>query len=316
MSSHSIRQIQSFVNQVQSQLSLAAIQEASSAADDFRDLQERLVNQIGQAAAAIQASLASRNLSPADLAIRSRRAYQWLLFLSEQETLASHLDALQRINLYLPRIKPAKGTVLQFAFYHQGPLYKIRQDGGIVSLSAQESFIRAPDGILQALLLIALAPPSPDSRQAVRDFTFQEPYQRTRHRLEYLGIPLDSYAAGSMYHLGQIFDRVNQAYFEGRLARPHLVWSSRLTHRKFGHYQWDTDTVMVSSSLDQPSVPALAVEFVMYHELLHKKLGARRGKRNRIAHTSRFRQLEDQFKGIDEARRLLNSIARKGARRS
>ena len=87
-----------------------------------------------------------------------------------------------------------------------------------------------------------------------------------------------------------------------------------MTHRKFGHYQWDTDTVMVSSSLDRPSIPEMVVDFVIYHELLHKKIGAKQANQNRIAHTREFREAEAEFLHGDKARRILNRLSRKRAR--
>ena len=59
------------------------------------------------------------------------------------------------------------------------------------------------------------------------------------------------------------------------IQRPGLVWSRQLTGRKFGHYDFIQDTVMLSRTLDHHDVPALLVDYIMYHELLHKKHGIR-----------------------------------------
>lgn len=101
------------------------------------------------------------------------------------------------------------------------------------------------------------------------------------------------------------------AYFNERLPEPHLVWNKQFTVRKFGHYQWDTDTVMVSRTLDQRRVPEFVVDYVMYHELLHKKLGARLVNSRRMVHTNLFREQEAIYAKLDEAQRYLNKISRK-----
>ena len=317
MASHSIKNILAFVDQIQSQIDLPAIRTASRTSRSWQSFSKDLSEQIQAAAADIDTALHVGKISAGDLAIRSRRAYQWLSFLANPESLDAHLDALQRVNLYLPGIHIAsrKRKDLQISFYHQGALYQVRDLGKSLDMRIQEGFISAPDMILTGLLEAAFNPEAKAVRREIKAYTFSSAYQEIRGRLEYLGVPRDSFAAGSVHDLRDSFHRVNQAYFSGKLDKPHLVWSNRLTHRKFGHYQWDTDTVMLSRSLDHPGIPDLAVDYVMYHELLHKKLGAKYVQHNRIAHTGDFRKAESRFRDLAQAKRILNRIARTRVRR-
>lgn len=314
MATHSLNNIIRRVAEIQSQISLDQIRLAGRTALAFKALQDTVLGQITGLVGAIERNLQARNLSGADLAIRSRRGYQWLKFLSDPSALESHLDALQRVNLLLVIGGGKPGRKVAVSLYHQGALYKVRQNGSRVEMVAQESFLTAPDSIVEAMLEVALDRSASSSRARLREYSFTDQYQQIRTRLEYLGVPRGSFAAGKIHHLDQSFQRVNQAYFQGSLAQPHLAWSGRLTHRKFGHYQWDTDTIVVSSSLDQERVPEMLVDYIVYHELLHKKLGARQGEHNRIAHTQEFRKVESRFREIERARKLLTQIAKKRAR--
>ncbi|MEJ2411604.1 MAG: SprT-like domain-containing protein [Anaerolineales bacterium] len=312
MTSHSIRNILTFVDKIQSQIDLSAVQQASRSPASWQSLQDLLVEQITAGLTDITTALQMRSLNAGDLAIRSRRAYQWLHFLSDSNSLAAHLDALQRVNLFLSKTtaNQIKNGKLRLNFYHQGPLYKIRNQGKDLEMSIQEGYISAPDRIILAFLKLSVQPDVKAYRQEIKEYTFSRTYRQIRERLEYLGVPRGSFAAGSIHDLRDSFERVNQAYFDGELDQPNLIWNNRLTRRKFGHYQWDTDTVMLSSSLDHTRVPELVVDYVMYHELLHKKLGARRVKQNRIAHTGEFREAEKKFHSLQQAKRILNRIAR------
>lgn len=312
MPSRSIKNILTFVDKIQSQIDLPAIRTASLTSTSWQAFQMDLAEQIQTAAGDIETALQAEKISAGDLAIRSRRAFQWLSFLVDPDSLAVHLDALQRINLYLPGISDTsrRKQDLQISFYHQGALYQVRDLGKTLDMRVQEGFISAPDTIITGLLELAYNPRAKGVRQAIKDYTFSSSYQEIRQRLEYLGVPRNSFAAGSAHDLAESFQRVNHTYFSGKLDRPNLVWNTRLTHRKFGHYQWDTDTVMLSRSLDHPEIPDLVVDYVMYHELLHKKLGAKQAKHNRIAHTGEFRQAESQFKNLAQAKRILNQISR------
>ena len=316
MTTHSIRDILNTIENIQSRMSLKRVAVASRSGADFRALLGELNEVIAGAVEQIGGQLSKRGLTAADLSIRSRRAYQWLCFLTQSGSLAAHLDALQRMSLFLPGVWSAAGKKLpavELIFYHQAALYQVRLRGGQIEIKIQESFITAPDQVLISLAKQALKPDQKD-RRLIKEYTFNQDYQELRQELEYLGVPGGIFAAGRAQNLEQVFDRVNSSYFSGQVKKPNLVWSKRLTHRKFGHYQWDTDTVMISSTLDRAGIPELVLDYVMYHELLHKKLGAKRTKHTRTAHTREFRQREAEFRGLAEARMQLDRIARRQAR--
>ena len=108
-------------------------------------------------------------------------------------------------------------------------------------------------------------------------------------------------AQGKCYHLDKLFDKVNREYFASSLVKPRLIWSQINTYRKFGHYEPARDRVMISSTLDDASIPEFVVEFVLYHELLHKYHGATWVNGRRMVHTSAFRRDESKFKLYKEA---------------
>ena len=314
MSSITIQNIVKKTTVIQDLMTLPKVANASTSGSTYQALTAELEQNIHHSATAIDKVLYKKEKTPADLAIRSRRAYQWLKYLDKRDNLAAHLDALQRINLFLPAINPLpkyKRFGIEFTFYHTSALFQIQGKASQIQITAQESLTTAPDTVLIALLETALGKPSQSSKQQIRDHTFSPAYQSTRENLEYLGVPKGSFAKGSVHDLTESFKRVNLAYFNEQIPEPHLVWNKQFTVRKFGHYQWDTDTVMVSRTLDQRRVPKFVVDYVMYHELLHKKLGARLVNSRRMVHTSSFRVQEAKYAKLDEAQRYLNKISRK-----
>jgi predicted metal-dependent hydrolase len=66
---------------------------------------------------------------------------------------------------------------------------------------------------------------------------------------------------------------------------------------------------MLSVTLDDPSVPAYVVDFVLYHELLHKKHGSNLVNGRRLAHSSGFRAEERQFAEYAAAEQRLKELA-------
>lgn len=297
---------------IQNRMAIEAVGLASQGANAFQHLQEDLIQILSETASGVNKILIDRKKTAADLPVRTRRAYQWITFLSNPDNFNEHLDALQRINLYLPHYKTqVSNKKIDFAFYHLGSLYNITENSSGKNITVQESFIQAPDKILIAILETAfLKQPNP-SRHIIRDYTFTPEYQTARTRLEYLQVPPGSYAQGIAHHLDLSFKRVNQLYFHDSPSKPHLIWSSRLTFRKFGHYQWDIDTVMISQTLDNRRVPEFVVDYVMYHELLHKKLGIKYINGRRLSHTKKFRDEEQKFIKFEKAKKYLDRISRK-----
>jgi len=145
-------------------------------------------------------------------------------------------------------------------------------------------------------------------RQPILAAMLSKPYQSTLSEIDLLSGLIER-ASGIYHDLAGSFERVNTAYFGGSLPNPRLTWSRTFTFRKFGHYDHMRDTVMVSSTLDQEIVPQYAVDFIIYHELLHKKLGVRWNNGRMAAHTPDFLRAEKRFRQYDQAKAVLQKLA-------
>jgi len=113
---------------------------------------------------------------------------------------------------------------------------------------------------------------------------------------------------GDTYDLAQIFEELNLAYFHGWMARPLLGWSRRPSRVMLGHYDPSHNAIILSRLLDSVRVPKLAVEYVMFHEMLHLQFPVEHRGARRCVHTREFKDAERQFPMLKEARQLLKSI--------
>jgi hypothetical protein len=111
------------------------------------------------------------------------------------------------------------------------------------------------------------------------------------------------------YNLDQLFDKINCEYFAAKLTKPRLMWSQFQTYRKFGHYEPARNRIVISLTLDEIAIPELVVEFVLYHELLHKYHGEKWVNGRRMVHTPDFRHDESKFRFYDEAEAWLSKLA-------
>ncbi|MBI5391112.1 SprT-like domain-containing protein [Candidatus Woesearchaeota archaeon] len=115
-------------------------------------------------------------------------------------------------------------------------------------------------------------------------------------------------------HLLSVFQQLNEQYFHGLLDPPNLVWGEA-SYRQWGCYTYGTDTISMSSILQEH--PDL-LQYVLYHEMLHKKLkfACKDGRSHH--HTPEFRALERAFPQqslLEEKLKRLHIASRVSSRR-
>lgn len=115
-------------------------------------------------------------------------------------------------------------------------------------------------------------------------------------------------AVGRFYNLYELFDDLNARFFGGMMARPELGWSRRPSRTTLGHYDPSHHAIVLSCIMDAAEVPKLAVEYVMFHEMLHLRYPVEHKGVKRRVHTREFRQAEKEFPGLLEAKRYLRQL--------
>ena len=115
---------------------------------------------------------------------------------------------------------------------------------------------------------------------------------------------------GQHYDLEGMFDALNANYFDGKLQRPNIGWSTRNWRRQFGCYDPGPNQILLNRRMDRPGVPACAVEYVLYHEMLHVKHPTRRSGCTMVSHSREFRAEEKRFPEFEGAHKILDRLAR------
>ncbi|MGA2807634.1 MAG: SprT-like domain-containing protein [Terracidiphilus sp.] len=113
---------------------------------------------------------------------------------------------------------------------------------------------------------------------------------------------------GRFYHLEEVFDSLNTRFFGGMLGRPELTWSEGMAKRSLGHYDAAHNTIVVSRVFDRPSSPRYAVEYLLYHEMLHLKHPVKMRGLRRCVHSREFKLEEAQFPQLAEAMAFIKRL--------
>ncbi len=107
------------------------------------------------------------------------------------------------------------------------------------------------------------------------------------------------------------FKRVNEEYFLNLMEKPQLKWGAG-SFRKLASYDYHTNSITVSSLFAE--APERLLDYLVYHELLHKKLKFSSSNGRTIHHGSEFRGLEAQFKDSSSVEGEINSFLRRARR--
>ncbi len=113
---------------------------------------------------------------------------------------------------------------------------------------------------------------------------------------------------GERHDLEEIFERLNQQFFGGLMGRPRLGWSRRASRSMLGHFDPSHNAIIVSRIFDRPQTPPLALEYVMFHEMLHLRYPVDHNGARRRVHTREFRNAEKEFPRLKEAKEIIKRL--------
>jgi hypothetical protein len=183
----------------------------------------------------------------------------------------------------------------------------IRLREGNIFVSLSDLLEGAPESVTRAIAHILLAKlykkPIDSARNlCYKRFASSAPVTRqtelirgTRGNKRFFG------PEGRFFHLEEVFDTLNVRFFGGLLGRPQLTWSEGVAKRSLGHYDAAHNTIVVSRVFDRPSSPRYAIEYLLYHEMLHLKHPVRMRGLRRSVHPREFKDDEALFPQLAEA---------------
>ncbi|TAN40836.1 MAG: hypothetical protein EPN25_06375 [Nitrospirae bacterium] len=210
-----------------------------------------------------------------------------LPFSHRQEDLLSHLTRLTGYGISL--------TITD----NVSSMISYRKKGPAVALRLHRIFLQADRTVIEEL------------GQFIRNRRHRTPLIR-RYILEHAGsvAPKPSrkqvlVTRGRHHDLSAVSQRVNAAYFNGRISAG-ITWGSKkvshgIRRRILGSYNSRTNTIRINPVLDRKDVPLYYLEFIVYHEMLHADLGVEKKNGRRSVHPRTFREKERLFHHYDKA---------------
>jgi hypothetical protein len=185
---------------------------------------------------------------------------------------------------------------------------RIRLREGQILVSLSDLLEGAPEPVIRAIAHILLAKLydkkklDPAHEQRYKRFAYSAAVTRQTELIRGMrGSKRFFGPEGRYYHLEEVFDSLNTKFFGGLLGRPQLTWSEQVSKRSLGHYDAAHNTIVVSRVFDRPSSPRYAIEYLLYHEMLHLKHPVKVKNLRRSVHPREFKQEEALFPQLAEA---------------
>jgi predicted metal-dependent hydrolase len=190
----------------------------------------------------------------------------------------------------------------------------IRLREGQLYVRLSDLLEHSPENVHQAIAHILLAklykkPIARMHADRYRRYVSSEAVSRqAEHIRQTRGRKIILSAQGHCYNLDEVFETLNARFFHGLLGRPTLTWSAHHARRMLGHYDAAHNTIMVSRVFDRADTPRCAVEYLLYHEMLHLKHPVRVKAGRRCVHSKAFQAEERLFPELDAAKAYLKRI--------
>jgi hypothetical protein len=226
---------------------------------------------------------------------------------------AAPVEIYRRVFRQLRPRTPMPDVRVEFKRYANANA-QVRWDNGILLVRLADTLEGAPEDVLEALAEILLSklfrkPVPAASNDRYRRYLNRRDVRRSLDLVRQMrGRKQVEHPQGRSYDLDQMFEELNFRYFFGLMARPRLGWSPNASRTLLGHYDPSHNAIVLSRILDRPEIPRVAVEYVLYHEMLHLRHPAEHRGARRCVHTRAFKDAEKQFEGWKEAQAILKKL--------
>jgi hypothetical protein len=190
----------------------------------------------------------------------------------------------------------------------------VRLDGGAIRVRITDLLDNAPAPVTEALAHILLGKlyRKPAAGQYLHRYRLYLNRKDIRRQISLVrqtrGRKAHSGPRGDVHDLEAVFEELNSKYFGGMMARPALGWSHVRSRTRLGHFDPSHNMIVISRIFDDARCPRLALEYVMYHEMLHLHYPVDHSGSRRCVHTPEFKAHEKLFPRFKEAKALLRHL--------
>lgn len=261
---------------------------------------------VAELRARVTSVLKARAVGSSALSRESRDILAWLEVFGDIVNVRRYLSAVARADSALRserRLRVRFSGPYRVEFRPMRGLYRLQATSSVTRVTFPSPMVVFDGGVFSCLAAL-IAGRDRDRESLHRAMTGSD-YQAFRRALDSSAGDAEP---GAVHHLEAAFDRVNREYFGSAMSRPTIQWARAASRRKFGSFDPIGDRVTINAMLDRPNIPSFVVDFVLYHELLHRKHGVEWRQGRAHVHTGSFRKDERRFARRQEAQAIIDLL--------
>ena len=211
-----------------------------------------------------------------------------------------------------PRAPMPEFQVQFYPFANVNNTIRLRE--GVLKIRFSDLLEGAPEPVLRAIVHILIAkiyrkPIDTAHATRYRRYVSTHDMSAKAHLVRQVrGRKRIDSASGNVYDLETIFEELNTKFFYGLLGRPQMTWSRDHSRSALGHYDPAHNAIVVSKIFDHPRVPRHAVEYIVFHEMLHLKHPVKLKGSRRCVHGPEFQAEEKLFPHLEEVKAFLKRL--------
>lgn len=222
----------------------------------------------------------------------------------------------ERLNRILKEVAAKEGITVVEAKYRKfaGASYHSRSLNGRYRFEITDYVSTAPDDVLKDYLETMVSNATEKCRNRPAGFIEWASSDEFLNRWRPVKIRrsrnISRSTIGKSRDLGASLDRLIEMglVYESDIRNSYYTWTSRPNYRKVGECDLLFRIVTISSVLDSEDVPERVLDYVVYHETVHLRIGHRPGK---IPHGKEFRELENLYPDVEWCEKYLSEHLRK-----
>ncbi len=223
-----------------------------------------------------------------------------------KETLRSLVNPQEMIELHRELEAHSKNKLEIKINDNRSTMLSVKWEADRTRVSLHRIFLEAPQNVMEELACY-IARKNAHIAPTIRAFI-----EESLRKLDYSHHvdPDKLKTKGRIYDLQQLYAKVNQDYFGGKLKLA-ITWfgNTNKRHRSkltFGLYHSQLKLIKVHRMLDRKDVPPYLIEFIIYHEMLHFVSPSYYDSRGmHHIHSKEFKALEKLYRHYGEAQQWI-----------
>lgn len=177
-------------------------------------------------------------------------------------------------------------------------MLSVREKNGLVIVRLNSMFLLADDNLLNEIARFI------KTRKGKTPLISRFIKQNTGEIKKRSGRKITVRTAGRHFDLAVLFDKINLSYFDGRIKYM-ITWGTRQKKyasrkRTLGSCDRRAGIIKINPLLDDRSIPAYYIEYVIYHEMLHADLETVLKNGRRVVHSQEFKRRERLFEHYEK----------------